>query len=577
MNSRTLGASSAVLVLVALGLGSAGCLDRDLKPLTPCTVSGVVQKVRQNAVDKVDVLFLVDNSNSMAEEQASLTIQFPHLVSVLATGDRDGDGTPEFPAVKDLHVGVVSSDMGNGGYPVPTCATTFGDDGILITRGNTATAGCMATYPPYLAFMPPGDVMQFATDFACVARLGTGGCGFEQHLESVLKAVTPSTSGITFNMGTVGHADRENAGFLRDDSVIAIVVVGDEDDCSALDPDLFNPSSTTYTGDLNLRCFMYPAAVQPVGRYVDGFRALRPDNPDLFVFADIGGVPTDLVANPDAIDYNAILADSRMQETVDTTAMSTRLTPSCNVPGRGLAFPPRRMVTVAQQFAPNAVVQSICQDDFGPALDAIIKKIADVLGKVCLPRALNPDATGRVGCEVVEVLPSTGDFTRCDQVAGRTFTRMSDPGLGEPEGHEVCTVDQVPGGAGAGWYYDNGTEAIMRCPATTPQRIAFTAGAEPPAGTDVRLECLQPVQTLPGSAAGAVTLGTVCRGMPAGFCEGSAAVRGLFCDDTSSTCQLGCSSDADCVGAGLSGFVCDVGLVTMVSSSAVCVNPTCGR
>lgn len=582
MNARMLGGGRFWLVaMLGLGVVASGCLDRELKPLTPCTVSGFVANVRQNAVDKVDVLFMVDNSNSMAEEQASLTVQFPRLVSVLASGDRDADGTPDFPAVKDLHVAVVTSDMGNGGFPVPTCATTFGDDGILITRGNTSTMGCMATYPPYLAFMAGGDVARFASDFACVARVGTGGCGFEQQLEATLKALTPSTSGITFNMGTTGHEDRENAGFLRPDSVIAAILVTDEEDCSVQDPELFNPSSSVYTGDLNLRCFMYPAAVHPIGRFVDGLHALRPDNPDLFVFAAITGVPTDLVADPEHIDYAGILADPRMQEMVDGSAMMTRLTPSCNVPGRGLAFPPRRIVSVAQSFAPNAVVQSICQENFGPALDAIIKKIADVLGKVCLPRALNPDAAGRVPCDVIEVLPSSGDATTCDAIPGRVFLRASDPGLGEPEGRQVCRVDQVPLGAGTGWYYDDlnrlpaGDPGRMRCPSTTPQRIAFTGGAEPVAGTDVRLECLQPVQTLPGVAAGTISIGTPCR-IDDRCADARIGGAALACEGTTGSCQLPCVDDSSCASAGLSGFVCDTRSDSGLSMP-VCVNPTCGR
>ena len=235
-----------------------------------------------------------------------------------------------------------------------------------------------------LAFDPdaPGaDVDAFAGEVTCVARTGTGGCGFEQQLEAVLKAVPPSTSATSFLMGTVGHADRENAGFLRSDSVLAVVVVTDENDCSVSDPELFDPSSARYTGDLNLRCFNYPAAVHPISRYVDGLRALRTTAPDRFVFAAITGIPTDLVPDPARVDYDAVLSDARMVETVDVASMSGALVPACSVPGRGVAFPGRRFVQLAQALGSSqSTVGSICSADFGSGVQSVLSKISARLG-----------------------------------------------------------------------------------------------------------------------------------------------------------------------------------------------------
>lgn len=586
MNSRRNGArAGAAVILITVGATlAAGCLDRDLKPLQPCVVSGVVRNVKVTNVDEVDLLFMVDNSNSMAEEQASLNEQFPRLISVLATGDTNADGTPEFPPVRSLHVGVVSSDMGTGGNTVPTCSEPmFGDDGVLNNTGNTALAGCMATYSPaFLTFEPAtgADPAAFARDFQCVAQLGTGGCGFEQQLEAVLKAVTPSTSPVTFFGGTVGHGDGRNAGFLRATSLLAIVMVTDEEDCSAADPELFNPTSSVYPGDLNLRCFMYPGAVYPVERYVDGLVALRPISPELLVYAAITGVPTDLVANPSIIDYDAILADSRMQEEIDP-AMPTRLKTSCNVPGRGVAYPPRRIVQVAnllQDRGAGTVIQSICQSDFSPALNAIIAKIADVLGGACLPRALNRAPDGSVKCDVVEILPLEGEATRCEQLAGAgrepTPIRIED-------GHEVCRITQLvaSGGSvppGEGWYYDDFSADVLSKCSMTPQRISFTGGATPRTGSEIRLECLQPVS---GGQAGEIVLGSACADNPS-ICGSSALVRGMACDnagaEATNTCQLGCNSDADCHAQNLGAFVCD--FVRGVGGAAgFCVNPTCGQ
>jgi hypothetical protein len=92
----------------------------------------------------------------------------------------------------------------------------------------------------------------------------------------------------------------------------------------------------------------------------------------------IGGVPPELVTNPEAIDYDRILDHPQMQERVDP-ATPSQLLPSCNVPGRSIAFPPRRMVGVAQGLearGATTTVASICQADFAPALNGMRKVCA---------------------------------------------------------------------------------------------------------------------------------------------------------------------------------------------------------
>src|SRR6185295_14481817 len=116
---------------------------------------------------------------------------------------------------------------------------------------------------------------------------------------------------------------------------------------------------------------------------------------NLVIFAAIAGVPPDLVTPEKLKDvdfsdktardsfYAGILGDKRMVEAVDPASMMNpgtgNLLPSCQVTGRGKAYPPRRIVQVVQDFGENGVIQSICQEDFGPALDAIIAIIAKQL------------------------------------------------------------------------------------------------------------------------------------------------------------------------------------------------------
>ena len=493
---------------------SADETDAGIEDNTWDASGGFPAGLRIADVDEVDLLFVVDNSNSMREEQTALAREVPRVVRILASGDLDGDGNQDFRPVRSMHVGVVSSDMGTGGFRVDTCdETDFGDDGILQTHGDTSTAGCMPTYPRFFEFDPASGISvdDFASDLVCVAQLGTGGCGFEQQLEATLKAVTPSDSSVTFGMFSAGHADTRNCiapgdCFLRDNSVLGVVLITDEDDCSASDVELFNRSTTIYPGDLNLRCSTYgESALRPITRYVDGLLATRAD-PDLLIFAVIAGVPTDLVANPEAIDFDAILGDTRMTGVPDDEFCApgesppcapTRLVPSCEDPDRGVAFPPRRIVELARALevdrGSHGLVQSICQANLSPAFDAVIGEIAGVLGFGCYPNDLDEDADGTVNCTVVETLPSAGDVTTCAQLADAGRRRLRTETGVDGRAHEVCEVTQLAcrtvGCGGQGWYYDDFSPSVRQRCGVSGQRIAFTPGAEPRPGTLVTLEC----------------------------------------------------------------------------------------
>jgi hypothetical protein len=649
----------AWLALMAL---ASGCLERELKPLNPCLVSGVSRKVAVNNVDKVDLLFMIDNSNSMAQEQVSLKAQFPKLISVLTSGERTpGDPNP-FPPVKDLHVGVVSSDMGIPGVNFGAgtgCSPDGGDDGKL--QHAPHGAGCDASYPAFLAYSAMMGTAQakFANDFQCIAQLGTGGCGFEQQLESPLKALWPSiftdakgnvvtpnpitflstTAAGTLGRGDVPVAQGGNLGFLRNDpitglSLIAVVVVTDEEDCSARTTEHLKPPSqlaadSPYKNqDINLRCHYNPTLAYDVtNRYLRGFRLLRQGNEQLVVFAAITGVPPDLVDKKalDAVDFTQeaqrdaffdnILNDNRMQEVVDPSTnpgMGTgNLVPSCARPDStgavATAFPPRRIVTLAKGFGENGIVQSICQDDFGPAMDAIINVIAKQLGAVCLPRSLVRKSDGFVGCNVVWELPPPGKApaTTPTQCGGSLAYLMpvengraptNDRGGNNCQVAQLPVMDATPGAApptGDGWFYDNFTkELTAQCNKSQPQRVAFTSTAKPPTGVVVKLECLNETQRLANTRKDVNTtmlqpeIGTPCGKDIAvnGVVAGDAACivtlnngmtdEQMFCHPELNTCVRKCTSDTDCPAA----WVCDNRAQSTMSTDgkAYCVNPTCG-
>ncbi|AKF04469.1 hypothetical protein [Sandaracinus amylolyticus] len=379
--------------IATIALALAACAEAhvpDDAPMpTPCADT-----------DELDLLIVIDNSGSLGEEQASLSEALPRFVQALSTGDRDDDGARDFDPVTSLHVAIVTTDMGVGGHDVPTCdgglfGAEAGDDGVMITRGRTAITGCLPSYPAVFEHHAGGDASSFAFDVSCVLN-ATGGCGFEQPLEAALKALSPAApqpgmiDGYTpplFHRGTRGHGDGRNAGFLRENSVLAVLVVTDEEDCSTTDPGIFDPSDARFSSvDLNLRCFSFPDVPHRVARYAAGedgragLLGLRRD-PSRVVLGVLAGIPVAATPDPARPDYDVILGHPDMQEIVDPS-IPTRLRPSCNVPGRGLSFAPRRIVETARALearGAGAMVGSICQESYDGTLDAMVDTLAAAL------------------------------------------------------------------------------------------------------------------------------------------------------------------------------------------------------
>ena len=516
------------------------------QPSETCEAPPDVIEINTTSADKVDLLFVVDNSGSMTEEQASLREQFPHMIAALTSGN-PGNGGPLFPPVKDLHLGVVSTDLGLVGISDIDRCVGLGNDGIM--QNEPRLQGCKASYPRFLTYNAglnsPSEV---ANDFSCIAMLGTEGCGFEQQLEVGLKALWPgSDNRITFlgdfnNFGTQGHGDTENQGFLRNDpvqglSVIAIVLVTDEEDCSSqstvhftpnsyLDPQIESDAKLLQQG-LNTRCFLNQQNLYQVQRYTNGFKALRPGNEDMVVFSAIVGVPPETVdqttlggadwedaAKRDEV-YEGILNHPLMQLVVEQNGTDDpgddTMRPSCNT-SRGVAYPPRRIVETARGFGHNGLVQSICQEDFTPAMDAIVNRIGRQLSNVgCLPRALERNAQGSVGCDVIWELPAQGMAPRGTPTECSALPFLSKLSGRSARGGARCRVAQLPvtgdelqsarvDGASIedGWFYDDFSVELATACSAQPQRVSFTPQAKPPTAVTVKLEC--PATTKPSAA-----------------------------------------------------------------------------
>ena len=341
------------------------------------------------ATRAAQLILVVDDSGGNQEEQDELVDVVPALIRSLLNGRWTPDDFGpvfDFPPVTDLRIAVLGHDMGTGGFEVPTCREPrFGDDGLFSNIGNVAAGPlCEASYPRFRRLgAGDGALESVIQGVECVSQRGVGGCGFEQPLESLLKAVTPASSMLRFQEGTRGHGDGAHAGFFREDAVLAVLFMATEDDCSAADPGIFDPRSESYPGDLNIRCFNYPEAIHPVARYVEGLQAVS--DPRRIVFVPLVGVPAALVPEPEVTpDWSALRAEPVLQARVNPDD-DTSLLQSCSVPGRGRAFPPPRILAVADGLAAAGAhtgLASTCGEDYRPAAESLVRNIAAAMEAV---------------------------------------------------------------------------------------------------------------------------------------------------------------------------------------------------
>ncbi|MBX3211982.1 MAG: hypothetical protein KF850_08115 [Labilithrix sp.] len=159
---------------------------------------------------KMDILFVIDDSGSMQEEQANLVANFPKFVSKIDSfKTKSGSKLDWRIAVTTTGRDVayqIQLPIGGGSFP----QNEKGDNGVF-----RMTPSCGTTK----RWVEKADATA-AKDFQCLARVGTSGPSIEMPLEATKLALVDRM------------ADGTNTGFLRDDALLAIVILTDEDDCS---------------------------------------------------------------------------------------------------------------------------------------------------------------------------------------------------------------------------------------------------------------------------------------------------------------------------------------------------------
>jgi hypothetical protein len=131
-------------IAVVLAFVAAGCQDYNFNPVGHCLLQPGSQRFTLSSVSSADVLFVVDDSNSMGGEQARLSVAFTDFVDNLTTTNIARARSGLLPL--DFHVAVTTTSVFYNREPLSsqTCSNTCGKE----TGTLTCCAGAAPVYGP---------------------------------------------------------------------------------------------------------------------------------------------------------------------------------------------------------------------------------------------------------------------------------------------------------------------------------------------------------------------------------------------------------------------------------------------
>ncbi|MGE3543449.1 MAG: hypothetical protein AB7L28_05940, partial [Kofleriaceae bacterium] len=377
--------AASIVGMASLGL-VAGCPDRTISTVQPQQGRVEYKDIPVNVNRDVDILFVIDDSPSMLDKQTNLKANFDDFIAVLNTIQ---GGLP------NVHIGVVSSDVGTfttggqagaiGQLGMGGCSGT-GKNGVLQTYGAAIDGG--ALFIEDILDTNGNRQTNYTgnlTDvFSQMASAGAGGCGFEQHLTAMRKAL---------------ESNPANAGFVRPNAYLAVIFIADEDDCSMSKPSFlggdpalgalqsFRCNQFGHTCDVNGTT---PNAMKAVGskdqchpnesseylekveNYVTFLRELKSD-PSKIIVAGIMGV-----TEPYQVELRAPPGSTTK---IPSVAHSCSYMGASNVE---VADPPVRLQHFLNQFPNRSTSTTICQSNLSDGLMLIAQLLKTVIGDPCI-------------------------------------------------------------------------------------------------------------------------------------------------------------------------------------------------
>jgi hypothetical protein len=514
------------------------CVSHPLAQPYPQPVQETDAQVTIVPMRRLDLLFLVDNSPSMKPKQDKMREQFPKLIEAL----RD----PVERTLPDLRIAILDSDLGDGLSGHCPNSSGYGDRGVFQMRD---AAGCGANpgarWLEYTKNQPvnfKGDVSEV---FGCLAsNLGVEGCGFEHPLGALEWA---------FFL----EENKSQWDFLRPEAYLGIVLLTDEDDCSA-PPGTHVFAKWEKTESFSLRCatrahtcdgvtFDYPATSAVSVPYAS-CRARTDDtcaddvdtsqatacNPLLKIsrLADsVKKLKGGAEAAEDKILVAGIYGTPRAGDTasalykIDLTPDPTPgmppdakvwdYWPICYDPN----FPPAasgfdkaaadhgatgglRIDAFLDQFSEHRRLKySICEPDFGPAMKGIGEALTVMMGDLCVPFKL-VDVSDEPGlqadCRVAYRIPRP-----VEDGAGNVSVVYDE----DPDSLPACDATRTPDCWEVIVGKPDGGELEKRawntCPAAEGRlsqmvNVVRNAGDSLPVGTKAVMQCLTCVNLPPG-------------------------------------------------------------------------------
>jgi hypothetical protein len=161
--------------------------------------------------EEVDILFVIDDSPSMGDNQRKLVENYDVFVEGV---------TSIAESRARVHLGVVTTDK--YAYNVTGCQEL--GDLVVQTGGHGSSDAMCGPYADGGNYMTDADDID--TAFRCAAKVGTTGATHERPMEAAINAIG----------GGIEGTSACNQGFVRDGAMLVVVFVTDED--GELDPNI---------------------------------------------------------------------------------------------------------------------------------------------------------------------------------------------------------------------------------------------------------------------------------------------------------------------------------------------------